>query len=119
MLPFTKPFKLYLFKDRNTVDWALRVNDTYVQTYTIPQQSFEELIVNWQRPEGHNIAFNNIHFSVQHKKWTPRPEGLPASYIKITAYNNGMQHHFRFDLADMIELEKDYYYQKNNGMYWD
>jgi len=44
---------------------------------------------------------------------------LPASYIKITAYNNGMQHHFRFDLADMIELEKDYYYQKNNGMYWD
>ena len=21
--------------------------------------------------------------------------------------------------ADMIELEKDYYYQKNNGMYWD
>ena len=119
MLAFTKPFKLYLFKNKNSVDWAMRVNDNYVQTFSIPQDQFEELVANWSKPEGHGILIKNIHISVQYKKWSPRPETVSASYLKITVYNNGMQHHFRFDQCDMIELEKDYYYQKNNTMYWD
>jgi hypothetical protein len=119
MLEFNNPFKLYLFKNKNTVDWAIRVNSNYVHTYTIPQEQFEELLANWSKPEGYGILIKNIHISVQYKKFSPRPELAAASYLKLTVYNQNMQHHFRFDLSDMIELEKDYFYQKNNQMYWD
>lgn len=119
MLPFHKPFKLYLFKDKQQVDWAIKVNDSYVQTYTISKEQFEELISNWQKPEGYGILLNTMHISVQYKKYSPRPESHPASYVKITIYNSGMRHNFRCDLSDLIEIEKDYYYQLNNHMYWD
>ena len=119
MLAFNRPFKLYLFKTKQSVDWAVRVNDNYVQTYTIPQDKFEELLAKWSKPEGYGVLINNIHISIQYKKTTPRPESAPTSYLKLTVYNTNMQHNFRFDLADMIELEKDYFYQKNNPMYWD
>jgi len=119
MLNFNKPFKLYLFKNKNVVDWAFRIDNNYAQTYEIPQEQFEELLENWGKSEGYGILIKNIHISIQYNKFSPRPESSPASYLKITIYNSGMRHNFRFELTDMIELEKDYHYQKNNQMYWD
>jgi hypothetical protein len=119
MLSFNKLFKLYLFKNKSAVDLCIKVTDSYVQTYTIPQEQFEELIINWQKPEGYGILINNVHINVQYKRHSPRPESQPVSYVKITIYNSSMRHNFRCDLSDLIDLEKDYYYQVNNKMYWD
>ena len=119
MLEFKKPLKMYLFKDKRTVDLSLQVSDNYVQTYTIPQDTFQELIKNWQKDEGYSFKLEQSGWFVQYKKTTPRPESLPESYIRITVWNNGMSHNFRFEFSDMWDLEKEYFYQSNNTMYWD
>ena len=52
---------------------------------------------------------------VEHKQHTPRPEQALASYIKISTIDE----HFRYNYEDMLALERDYFYQTNNKMYWD
>jgi hypothetical protein len=119
MLNFDKLFKLYLFKDKKTVSWSIRVADNYVQTYSIPQDKFALLITNWQLPSGYSLPLNGWSIFVMHKSMGPRPEQLPADYVQLTIWSPTVQQQFRVDASDMHELVSTYNTQLNNKMYWD
>ena len=119
MFAFTHPLKIYLFKDKKTVDLSLRVSDQYVQTYVIPQTTFEALVQNWRKPGGYSFNTEGSGWFVLYKTTAPQPEALPASYVRITVWNSGIAHNFRVQFQDMLNLEKEYFYQVHNPMYWD
>lgn len=119
MLKFKKPFKIYIFKERNQVDLAIRVNDHYVQTYTMSIEHMETIINNWNTGSGFEGKINGQHWSINHKTYAPRPVCNPVTYVRLTISNHFCSHNFRVEFGDMLELEKDFFYQKNNKMYWD
>ncbi|CAB5214572.1 hypothetical protein UFOVP190_171 [uncultured Caudovirales phage] len=120
MLTFDKPFKLYLFKNRKQVEWSMHVAENYVHTYTLAQDIFERILDEYRNPMGfkHQLQVG-VHWTVEHKTVGPRPECQPVDYVRITIYNQNMAHNYRFDLEDMLNLERDYIRQLNNKMHWD
>ena len=119
MLPFTLPFKLYLFKDRDHVNLSLLITDQYVQGYNFSSQEFEQLIDAWDSPDGVELKTHNGHFSVAHKHFTPRPERAPASYVRFSVFANGLSFNHRLSYSDMEAMRREYFYQKHNRMHWD
>jgi hypothetical protein len=119
MLNFTKTFKLYVFKKDGRVDIAIRIANHYVQTYNLSIDEMKELLSKWDTPEGFNQKINNMSWMVQHKKSSPRPVQTPVDYVRFSIFINGVGNNFRVDADDMLALEKDFFYQINNRMYWD
>jgi hypothetical protein len=119
VLEFTKNLKIYLFKEKDKVSFSVKVSNSYVNEYSFSIAEFEEFISQWNMPGGIDKHYSNGHWSVMHKKSTPRPESASASYVRLTVYKNGIGNHHRVDYSDMLEIQKDYFYQKNNKMYWD
>ena len=117
MLPFTKTFKLYLFKNENRVDLSIKVTDTYVQTFSLSTDDMQDLIRNWRIEFKRQIQ--GSFWLVQHKKYSPRPNPEPANYVRFSVYNGGVGHNFRVTVDDMLSIEKEFSYQLNNKMYWD
>ena len=118
MLPFTENLKLYLFKNKHQVSLSVKVSDTCVNSYNLSTHEFEKILEVWDKEGFDGIASGNW-WSVCHKKTTPRPESLPTSYVRLSVSVNGQTFHHRVEYLDMSKLEKDYFYQKNNKMYWD
>ena len=120
MLSFTAPLKLYLFKDKNRVSLSIKVSDTCVNSYYIDVDDFERIVESWKEPNGFEIQATDSHWFFQHKTSTPRPECAKTSYVRISVHTNGpITFHYRVSFSDMYNLEKEYFYQKNNKMYWD
>ena len=120
MLFFTKPLKIYLFKNRNIVNFNIKVSNNAVNTYEITIADFENLLQNWKSAGGLELKINNNHWHVQWKKTGPRPRREIVDYVKISvSVNTGQTFHYRVDFTDMYEMEQEYFYQKNNKMYWD
>ena len=119
MLEFTKNLKIYLFKDKDRVTFSVKVSDSYVNEYSFSINEFEEFINQWDAHGGIDKQYSSGHWSVMCKKSTPRPESAPASYVRLTVYKNGIGNHHRVNYTDMLEVRKDYFYQKNNKMYLD
>jgi hypothetical protein len=118
MLEFTDTFKIYLFKDKQKVDWSIRVSSNHVHTYSLTVEEFEGMLNNWKQPAGYTFSIGGTHAFVQHKTTTPRPESKPTSYVRITIWK-GVDYQYRVDYSDMVALEDSYHHQKNNVMYWD
>ena len=118
MLKFEKPLKIYLFKDRDTVDLSIRVSDNYVHTWQLPAAAVELMIQHWRNESGWSWNGPEHHWFVQHKRSTPRPESAPASYVRISV-SVGHTYNYRVDYQDMLDLEHDFRFQQNNPMYWD
>ena len=118
MLEFTKPLKLYVFKDRESVDLSIRVSEAHAHTWSLPQAVFADIVANWRNQKGHSFQHNNNAWFIQYKKQTPGPEWAPASYVRISIGGNPM-FNYRVDYEDMVALERDYFYQCHNQMYWD
>lgn len=120
MLNFTRPLKTYLFKDRNVVDLNIRVSDNAVNAYTFSAEEFEYLLEHWQDHSGIEFRIDNNYWHVQWKKRGPRPRCEAADYVKISvSVNTGQTFHYRVDFMDMHQMQQEYFYQKNNKMYWD
>ena len=119
MLNFTKPAKLYLFKDRAQVNLSILVSDTCVNGYNFTVTEFEELLDGWDKPTGVELKTAAAHFIVAHKHFTPRPECANTSYVRFSVFSHGMTFHHRLSYDDMQSLRTEYFYQKNNRMHWD
>ena len=120
MLIFTTPLKLYLFKDKNRVSLSIKVSDTCVNSYYVDVDDFERILGSWKKPHGFEIQTTNGYWFFQHKTSTPRPECAKTSYVRISVHASGSTtFHYRVSYNDMCNLEKEYFYQKNNKMHWD
>ena len=120
MLNFKKPLKIYLFKDRLTVNFNIRVSDSSVNTYEINASDFENLLEHWQDQDGIEFRIDDNDWHVQWKKRGPRPQCEVVDYVKISvSVNTGQTFHYRVDFLDMHQMQQEYFYQKNNKMYWD
>ena len=120
MLPFTSRLKLYLFKNQNRVSLSIKVSDNYVNGFSFVVEDFEKIIQSWKQPKGIDMRIDGAHWHINHKSTTPRPECAKTSYVRISVHPPGpVAHHYRVSYEDMYNLEKDYFYQKNNEMYWD
>ena len=108
-MKFTQPLKIYLFKDQNRVDVSVKVNDTLVNGYRFTISDFEKIVDNWQG--GYAV--------VEYKKHGPRPERKLDPYVRFSISIGYGTFHHRLTYNDMLQLEKEYFYQKNNKMYWD
>jgi|SaaInlV_100m_DNA_5_1039725.scaffolds.fasta_scaffold105839_2 hypothetical protein len=110
--PFTDVFKLYLFKNRERVKLTVMVTETYGVTYLWDQEKFEEMITTWQDEWSGKARGTDIF--VGPKK---SPEGRER-FVRFSGYGQyGTEH--RFSYNQMRELNKEYFYQKNNKMPWD
>jgi len=118
MLEFTKPLKIYLFKDRDTVDFAIRISNSHTVTYTLPREVFAEFVKHWRDPQGYSFQHNGQGWNIQYKTTTPRPEMARASYVRISVCV-GPTYHYRVNHEDMVDIEKEFFYQTHNTMYWD
>lgn len=119
MLEFSSNLKMYLFKDKDRVIFSIKVSDSMVSEYNFTIQEFEHFLDNWNKPEGLELKTSSNHWSIGYKTQTPRPERAATSYVRLSVYANGFGFHHRVDYTDMYNLQKDYFYQKNNVMYWD
>ena len=119
MLEFDQPFKLYVFKDSNRVSWSLRVSENHVHSYNLARDEFELMLRHWQQPGGYHWQSNSWRWFVEHKTQGPAPQHVPANYVKIFVGGAGQDFHYRFELTDMIDLEREFFYQCNNQMHWD
>lgn len=116
-MKFTKPIKIYLFKEKNSVDVALRINTSTVITYTLTPELFEKLLQGWKT--GIELEYDHANWYVQYKKTGPRPESKQSPYVRFSVSKSGIRLHFRVTYDDMIAVEREYFFQKNNTMYWD
>jgi len=118
MYNFKKNLKIYLFKDKKSIDFSIKVSKNCVNVYWLNQEEFEEIITNWKTGIDKNIG--KLHWCIQHKKTGSKPEKAPTSYVRISVSTNfAPSFHYRVDYNDMLDMEKDYFYQKNNIMCWD
>jgi hypothetical protein len=118
MLPFSSNLKIYLFKDRQLVSLSIKVSDNCVNSYDLAISDFEKILDSWDK-QGFDDRLGPAWWSVCHKKSTPRPECASANYVRISVSINNQNFHYRVDYTDMYQVKKDYFYQKNNVMYWD
>jgi hypothetical protein len=116
-MKFTQSLKIYLFKDRGTVDLSVRVTDELVHGYKFSIAEFETIVNDWQ--SGVNMDLKHGHIFIEYKKNGPRPESMYAPYVRFSVHANNMVYHHRLTFDDMYGLTKEYSYQKNNVMYWD
>ena len=119
MLNFDRAYKLYLYKDRGHVNLCLRISPECVIGYDVDIDGFERILAEWDGPRGIELHSMDSVFCVEHKKYTPRPERTPASYVKFTVYRHGMSFNHRMRYDDMQGMRNEYFYQKHNRMHWD
>ena len=116
-MKYTKPIKIYLFKDQNRVDVSVKVTDDLVNGYRFTIDEFEKIINNWKH--GVEFQFEGGYAVVEYKKHGPRPERKIDPYVRFSISIGYGTFHHRLTYDDMITIEKEYFYQKNNKMYWD
>ena len=116
-MKFTKTFKIFLFKDKGKVDFTIKVNKVLAITYWLSVNDFETMLAGWKK--GVNVEANNQHWHLEYKKFGPRPESQQNPYVKISVSANSQRFNYRVTYAEMEMLEKDYFYQKHNEMFWD
>ena len=120
-MKFNQKLKLYLFKDRQWVDLSVKVTDDYVITYHMSVQILDKILDQWTNPHG---GFDEriepgYKITVQYKTQTPRPECANANYVRFSVFKNGITHNHRLEYNDILYLQKELFYQKNNQMHWD
>ena len=118
-MEFTSPLQTYLNKVDKTVSLSIKITNSCVNTYTFTQKQFENILEYWNQPGGAKFNTDNGSWIVQHKKRGPRPICEPANFVRIDFWRDEQSFHYRVDYKDMIEVTKDYFYQKQNTMHWD
>jgi hypothetical protein len=116
-MKYTTPIKVYLFKDKNKVDVSIKVTDELVNGYSFKIDEFESILHSWKT--GVEFSFEGGYVYIEYKKHGPRPERLNSPYVRFSVSCHGMTFHHRLSYDDMLQLEKDFFFQKNNVMYWD
>jgi hypothetical protein len=116
-MKYTTPIKIYLFKDKNKVDISIKVTDELVNGYRFKIDEFEKILNYWKT--GVEFDFDGGYLYVEYKKHGPRPEKVPSPYVRFSISCHGLTFHHRLSYNDMLQLEKDYFFQKSNVMYWD
>ena len=116
-MKFDKIFKIYIFKEKNRVNLSLRASDSLVIEYRMNVEHMKYILENWKNgteiDTGHNV------WLIEYKKYGPRPERKYGPYVRISVNHGGIKFHYRLSYDDMLHLERDFYYQINNMMYWD
>ena len=113
MLEFTDPFKIYLFKHKQEVKLSIMVTSSLVDTYTMSQRAFEQLLAACVNSKGASVE-DKISWWAQHKHI-----GRPTEYVRLSAWHSGMSRDYRTDKQIIDQLITEYERQKNNVMYWD
>jgi hypothetical protein len=116
-MKYKKPIKIYLFKDQDRVDVSIKVNSSLVNGYRFKKHEFESILYNWKT--GIEFPYDSGYVYVQYKKQGHRPEKKTSPYVRFSVSINGVTYHHRLSYDDMYEIEKEYFYQSNNKMYWD
>jgi len=113
--PFFKPIKIYLFKDRKRVKMTVMVRPTFGLTYLWEQDEFERMITTWQNEFEGKALGANVFIGPKKSK---DPEVKDEKYVRVSIMSQyGTEH--RFSYKTFIELEREYFNQKENEMPWD
>jgi hypothetical protein len=113
---FENSVKMYYFKDTKDVSFSIRVNDNFVNTYRFTEEQFDKIIENWNKPGGIEFRTNNGSWMFQHKKRGPRPVCEPANYVRVDFWRDEQSFHYRLSYDNMINIVKDYFYQKAHNV---
>ena len=112
---FNSPVKIYLFKDRARVKMTVMVRPTFAMTYLWDQPEFERMVTTW-RNEFEGKALGTNIFCGPKKSKDPATEG--EKFVRFSAMTQyGTEH--RFSVRTMMDLEREYFHQKENEMPWD
>lgn len=116
-IPFSKPIKIYYFKDTATVDVSFRITEQVVLKTEFTKQEFDYINKHWDVEDGVQGLETRHNGKIwwEHRTVGPRPDEVECDHvvIEIKGYN------FRFDTKDVVEMFMQYNHQKENTMYWD
>lgn len=114
-LPFTKPIKLFVFKNEHAVQLSFRLSDSMVYTDKISIAHMDIICQEWN-----NGGVNGLETWMGKLWWElrdcgPRPERKPAYFVAVTfgKYN------FRLKVTEMEDLVEEYKRQLNSKNHWD
>ncbi|MDA9373944.1 hypothetical protein N9R43_01045 [bacterium] len=109
--PFTDLFKLYLFKHRERCKLTVMVTETFGITYLWDQEQFESMCNGWQEEWAGKAKGAEIFVG-------PKKGENKERFVRFSSSAQfGTEH--RFSYAEMNELTRQYWYQKENKMPWD
>ena len=60
-MKYTTPLKMYLFKERGTVDLSVRVTEELVHGYKFSIAEFETIVNDWQSGVQLDTKFGHIY----------------------------------------------------------
>jgi hypothetical protein len=112
----SKPVKIYVFKDEDSVKLSFRVTDysNFSRWMTIDQ--FRHIAENWDKDEGvQGLETKNGKYFWYYSDSGPRPERVPASFVVCNI--NGWS--LRWSKQDQIDLVNEFYHQLENKNHWD
>ena len=112
---FNSPVKIYLFKNRARVKMTVMVRPTFAITYLWDQAEFERLVTTWQNEFEGKALGTNIFCGPKKSK---DPKMSDDKFVRFSAMTEfGVEH--RFSYNTMLDLEREYFNQKENEMPWD
>ena len=116
MLNFTKPIKIYTFKDEGRVKLSFRISDNCVWNEWISIEHFQYICNNWNKEDGvQGLETNMGRVWWEHRNCGPRPECKPADFVAIDFSDWS----FRISTDDMHSLVADFNTQLTTKNHWD
>jgi len=116
-MKFDKVFKLYIFKKDDVAKLSLKVNENLVVEYKMKINEIKHIVDNWKT--GVDFSTDNNNWFIEYKSYGPRPESVYSPYVRFSVSQDRFKFHYRLTYNDMLDLERDFYYQINNKMYWE
>ena len=108
---FSDTFKFYLFKHRSRCKLTVMITETFGVTYLWDQDQFEDMITSWEEEWTGKALGTDIFVG-------PKKGEDKQRFVRFSGSAQfGTEH--RFTYAEMAELNKQYFHQKNNPMPWD
>lgn len=116
-MKFDKVFKLYIFKDTDRANLSLQASENLVIEYRMCIKELQHIVDNWE--SGVELTTDNNTWFIEYKLYGPRPERKYSPYVRVSVNHSGCKFHYRLTYDDMLELQREFYYQMNNDMYWE
>lgn len=115
---FEKTFKLYAYKDKDRCDLSIMVSEGLVMTYKLTHEELNKFFNEYDIIDPANDQYG-VQLQTNAGPWWFVMHKKHFNAVRITINTSGVDFNFRVDVADWIQLIKEYQTQMCNPMPWD
>ena len=117
LIPFTKPIKIYYYKDESLVSVSFLITENLVLKTEFTELEFDTIRSMWNINDGVQGLRTEHNGKIWWERRTvgPRPDEIDCDHVVIDIKD----FNFRFETKDIENMFEEYQFQKNNTMHWD